>query len=42
MIHQDLRFNCTNSNDLVKIEAISIFQNKPELCHQKEFDFKVS
>ena len=32
--------NCTNSIDLVRMEAISIFFNKPELCKQKEFDYK--
>ena len=34
--------NCTNSFDLVILKAISIFFNKPELCKQKELDFKVS
>ena len=34
--------SCTNSIDLVRMEAISIFLNKPELCKQKEFDYKVS
>ena len=34
--------NCTDSIDLVRMEAISIFLNKPELCKQKEFDYKVS
>ena len=40
------RFNfvnkCTNSIDLMKLEAILIFLNKLELCKQKEFDYKVS
>ena len=34
--------NCTNPIDLVRLEAISISLNKPELCKQKEFDYKVS
>ena len=34
--------NCTNSIDLVRMEAISIFLNKPELCKQKEFNYKFS
>ena len=34
--------NCTSSMDLVRLEAISIFLNKPELCKQKEFDYRVS
>ena len=33
--------NCKNSIDLVRMEAISIFLNKPELCKQKEIDYKV-
>ena len=33
--------SCTNSIDLVRMEEISIFLNKPELCKQKEFDYKV-
>ena len=35
-------YNCTSSMDLVRLEAISIFLNKPELCKQKEFDYRVS
>ena len=31
----------TNSIDSVRLEAISIFLNKPELCKQNEFDYKV-
>ena len=34
--------NCTNFIDLVRLEAISIFLNKPKLCKKKEFDYKVS
>ena len=34
--------HCNNVIDLVRLEAISIFLNKPELCKQKEFDYKVS
>ena len=41
-----LRFNAinngTNSLDLLKLEAISIFKNNPELCKQKELDYKLS
>ena len=33
---------CNNVIDLVKLEAIAIFSNKPELCKQKDFDHKVS
>ena len=29
-------------NDLVRMEVISIFLNKPELCKQKGFNYKVS
>ena len=35
-------YSCTNSIDLVRMEAKSIFFNKPELCKQKEFDYKGS
>ena len=34
--------HCNNVVDLVRLEAISIFLKKPELCKQKEFDYKVS
>ena len=34
--------NCTDSIDLVRMEAMSIFLNKPELCKKKEFGYKVS
>ena len=30
--------HCNSVIDLVKLEAISIFLEKPELCKQKEFD----
>ena len=33
---------CHNVTDLIKMEAISIYQEKPVLCKQKEFDYKVS
>ena len=33
---------CNSVFDLVKLEAISIFLEKPELCKQNEFDYKVS
>ena len=41
MIYQDLRLFCTKSINLVRIEAITIFINKPDLCKQKEIDYKV-
>ena len=31
-----------NVTDLIKMEAISIHLEKPVLCKQKEFDYKVS
>ena len=34
--------NCKNSIDLVRLKAISVFLNKPQLCKQKEFDYKIS
>ena len=34
--------HCNYVIDLVRLEAISIFLNKPELCKQKDFDYKVS
>ena len=34
--------NYRNYIYLVRLEAILIFLNKPELCKQKEFDYKVS
>ena len=34
--------SCTNILDLVKIEAIYIHLNKPELCKQREFDYSLS
>ena len=34
--------HCNSVFELVKLEAISIFLEKPELCKQKEFDYKVS
>ena len=44
--YDSLRFkilnSCTSSIDLVRMEAIPIFLNKPELFKQKEFDYKVS
>ena len=33
---------CWNSFELVKLEAILIHLNKPDLCKQKEFDYIVS
>ena len=33
---------CQNAMDLIKMEAISIYLEKPVLYKQKEFDFKVS
>ena len=33
---------CNNVTDLIKMEAISIHIEKPVLCKQKEFDYKVS
>ena len=33
---------CNNVTDLIKMEAISIHLEKPVLCKQKEFDYKVS
>ena len=33
-----IKSEIAKNNDLVRIEAISIFLNKPELCWQKEFD----
>ena len=36
IIHQ-----CNNVTYLIKIEVISIFLEKPVLCKQKEFDYKV-
>ena len=33
---------CHNVMDLIKMEAISIYQEKQVLCKQKEFDYKVS
>ena len=37
MLHQ-----CNSVNDLIKMEAISIYLEKPVLCKQNEFDYKVS
>ena len=34
--------NCNNFIDLVRMEAISIFLNKPELYKKEEFGYKVS
>ena len=34
--------HCNNVFDLIKSKAISIYLEKPVLCKQKEFDYKVS
>ena len=34
--------HCNSVFDLVKLEAISIFLNKPKLCKQEELDYKGS
>ena len=34
--------SCTNIFDLIKIEAIYIHLDKPELCKQREFDYSLS
>ena len=34
--------HCKNMTDLIKLEAISIYLEKPVLCKQKEFEYKVS
>ena len=33
--------HCNNENDLIKMEAIFIYLEKPLLSKQKEFDYKV-
>ena len=35
-------YHCNSVFDLVKLEAISTFSEKLELCKRKEFDYKVS
>ena len=44
--YEDIRFKivqqCSNLYDLLKLEAIFIYLNKPELCKQKEFDYVVT
>ena len=44
--YEDTRFQiiqqCSNVYDLLKLEAICIYLNKPELCKQKEFDYVVA
>ena len=35
-------YHCNNVFDLIKMEAISLCFEKPVLCKQKEFDYKVS
>ena len=44
--YKDITFKivqqCSNVQDLVKMEAIFIYLNKPELCKQKEFDYVVA
>ena len=35
-------YHCNNVFDLIKIEAISKYLEKPMLCKQKEFEYKVS
>ena len=34
--------HCNKVNDLIKMKAISIFLEKPVLCKQEKFDYKVS
>ena len=34
--------SCNNIFDLVKIEAVYIYLNKPKLCKQKDFDYLIS
>ena len=45
-IYDDVRFKivqqCSSVYDLLKLEAIFIYLNKPELCKQKEFDYVVA
>ena len=44
--YEDVRFKivqqCSSVYDLLKLEAIFIYLNKPELCKQKEFDYVVA
>ena len=44
--YEDTRFQIiqqwSDVYDLLKLEAICIYLNKPELCKQKEFDYVVT
>ena len=34
--------HCNNVNDLIKMDTIFIYLEKPLVCKQQEFDYKVS
>ena len=34
--------HCNNVNDLIKMDTIFIYLDKPLVCKQQEFDYKVS
>ena len=38
----EILHQCHNVMDLIKMEVISTYLEKPVLCKQKEFDYKVS
>ena len=44
--YKDVRFKtvqqCSNLYDILKLEAIFIYLNKPEIFKQKEFDYVVA